>query len=142
MCHEHTPSTPHTKAAVCDAGAFGASSGTTTTPSLFGGTQTAQPGALSTFSGSAFGAAQPQGAFGSTLSGAAFGAQPQQQPQQQQVSGALSTKEGRPLTHATKWDDISPQGQAYLLELECVMHALQSRCRKQDAPAACIHLMR
>jgi hypothetical protein len=47
------------------------------------------------------------------------------------VSGALSTKEGRPLTHATKWDDISPQGQAYLLELECVTHTLQSSwCRQ------------
>ena len=103
-----------------DAGAFGASTGTTTAPSLFGGNQAAQ---LTTFSGPAFGATQPQGAFGSTFSGAAFGGQPQQQQQQQQqVSGALSTKEGRPLTHATKWDDISPQGQAYLLELECVTH--------------------
>jgi hypothetical protein len=115
----------HTKATVCNAGAFGASTGTTNAPSLFGGNQAAQPGPLTSFSGPAFGTAQPQGTFGSTFSGAAFGAQPQQQQQQQQqVSGALSTKEGRPLTHATKWDDISPQGQAYLLELECVTHHL------------------
>jgi hypothetical protein len=29
------------------------------------------------------------------------------------------TKDGKPLSHSTKWEDISPQGQAYLLELEC-----------------------
>jgi hypothetical protein len=110
----------------CNTGAFGASSGSlfgsTATPSLFGGNQASQPGALSTFSAPAFGASQPQGAFGSSFSGGAFGGQPTQQlqQQQQQVSGALSTNEGRPLTHATKWEDISPQGQAYLLELECV----------------------
>ena len=34
-------------------------------------------------------------------------------------SQALVTKDGKPLTHSTKWDDISPQGQHYLLELEC-----------------------
>ena len=31
------------------------------------------------------------------------------------------TKDGKPLTHSTKWDDISPQGQHYLLELECAL---------------------
>jgi hypothetical protein len=32
---------------------------------------------------------------------------------------ALATKEGKPLAHSTKWDDMSPQAQQYLLELEC-----------------------
>jgi hypothetical protein len=32
---------------------------------------------------------------------------------------ALATKEGKPLAHSTKWDDMSPQAQQYLLALEC-----------------------
>ncbi len=105
------------------------------TPSLFGA-PAPSTGALSIFSGPAFGG-QSQPAFGSTLFGGAnqpqqqpglFGIQPQQQPQQQQQgpqlqssSAALTTKDGKPLSHATKWEDISPQGQAYLLELECAL---------------------
>ena len=109
------------------------------TPSLFG-TPAASTGAISIFSAPAFGG-QSQPAFGSTLFGGAsqpqqqpglFGLQPQQQPQPQQQqqqqgpqlqssSAALTTKDGKPLSHATKWEAISPQGQAYLLELECAL---------------------
>lgn len=38
------------------------------------------------------------------------------------------TKDGKPLTHSTKWDDISPQGQHYLLELECA--TLEAPCTR------------
>ena len=106
------------------------------TPSLFG-TPAASTGAISIFSAPAFGG-QSQPAFGSTQFGGAsqpqqqaglFGIQPQQQQQQQQQQGgqlqsssaALTTKDGKPLSHATRWEDISPQGQAYLLELECAL---------------------
>lgn len=35
-----------------------------------------------------------------------------------QGASVLSGKEGKALTHFTKWDDISDQGQAALLQLE------------------------
>ena len=107
--------------------------GAAATPSPFE-TPAASTGALSIFSTPAFGAAQSQPAFVSTLFGGTqqaqqqqqqpglFGLQPQQQQPQQQLqqsSTALVTKDGKPLSHSTKWEDISPQGQAYLLELEC-----------------------
>lgn len=105
------------------AGAFGAAS----TPSLFSGAP-ASAGALSLFSAPAAGAAQSQPAFGSLFGGApaqqqqlGFGQQQAAGAQGQQLPGsaaALLTKDGKPLSHATKWEDISPQGQAYLLELE------------------------
>ena len=34
-------------------------------------------------------------------------------------SQALVTRDGKPLTQSTKWEDLSPHGQQYLLELEC-----------------------
>jgi hypothetical protein len=45
---------------------------------------------------------------------------PQQQQQQQQPAHyqVLITKENKPLVHSTAWDDIHPEGQKYLLELE------------------------
>lgn len=114
----------HSAASLQCAGAFGQSSasgfGSAAAPSLFG-TPASQPGALTTFSAPAFGGQQQQsqGAFGSTFGGSSFGGgQQQQHQQQQQVSSALCGKEGKPLTHVTKWEDISPHGQQYLLDLE------------------------
>lgn len=40
-----------------------------------------------------------------------------------QNASVLTTKEGKPLTHMTEWDDISESGQAALLELEWVSPA-------------------
>lgn len=96
------------------AGLFGAPVASTGTVSLFGGAAT-QPAFGSAF-GTPFGTPQqPQQPAG-------FG---QQQPavgyQAGQFSAAaasLVTTDGKPLSHATKWEEISAQGQAYLLELE------------------------
>ncbi len=47
---------------------------------------------------------------------------PSQQAQQAQASAqyqVLITKENKPIVHSTAWDDIHPEGQKYLLELEC-----------------------
>jgi len=59
--------------------------------------------------------------FGATAGPSLFGggqvtaAQPQHA---QHAIPQLVTKENRPVTHSTKWDDLSPQAQQYLLELE------------------------
>jgi hypothetical protein len=66
------------------------------------------------------------------LFGAPQQAQQQQQQQQQQAAGQLVTKDNRPLTHSTKWDDLSPQAQQYLMELEKVISACREECRQLD----------
>lgn len=99
---------------------FGAAS----TPSLFGAASTPSLfGAAS--SGSLFGAASTPSLFGAASTGAltTFGAAPTTalfggQPAAGQQVTALATKDGRPITHGSKWDDLSPQTQQYLTELE------------------------
>lgn len=99
---------------------FGAAS----TPSLFGAASSASLfGAAS--SGSLFGAASTPSLFGAASAGAltTFGAAPAPtlfggQPVAAQQLTALATKDGRPITHGSKWDDLSPQTQQYLTELE------------------------
>ena len=105
---------------------FGSSS-----PSLFG---TSAPGF-----GGGFGAtpaSQPQS--GNAL---ALAAQPGQQLQSQQhqqlqqlqqhslyaAAAQYVTKQNQPLTHRTQWDDIGPNGQSNLLEIECVFSFLDSK---------------
>ncbi|EFN58397.1 hypothetical protein CHLNCDRAFT_56832 [Chlorella variabilis] len=101
--------------------AFGASSaslfGATPAPSLFGGGPTSAFGFQSSAAGaspSLFGAAAPT-----------VGA-----PSQQVT--ALTTKDNRPITHSSKWDDLSPQTQQYLTELEKVVVQYREDCRQLD----------
>jgi hypothetical protein len=101
---------------------FGAAS----SPSLFGATAAssaslfgaATPAPTSLFGGAASAGALTTFGFQSTTAAAPslFGGAAQQQ-QQQQVT-ALTTGDGRPITHTSKWDDLSPQTQQYLGELE------------------------
>jgi hypothetical protein len=85
--------------------------------SLFGGASAstplfgAAPAAATPFPLFGGGGATP-GAFGAPSP--LFGA-PQQQQQQ---PTALTTKENQTISHGTTWDDLSPQAQQYLLELE------------------------
>jgi len=111
--------------------------------SLFGG-NTAPAFGTSPSLG-AFGAPQSSSQFGAPASTPSlFGAAPtpslfgapqqaqQQQQQQQQAAGQLVTKDNRPLTHSTKWDDLSSQAQQYLMELEKVISACREECRQLD----------
>ncbi|PRW18350.1 nuclear pore complex NUP58 [Chlorella sorokiniana] len=136
--------------------AFGASSaslfGAASTPSLFG----AQPAPSASLFGAAstpslFGAASTPSLFGAqpasapSLFGAAsagalttFGAAPAPslfggQPAAGQQVTALATKDGRPITHGSKWDDLSPQTQQYLTELEKVVVQYREDCRQLDS---------
>ena len=98
-------------------GAFGAQStpafGVQSSPSLFGAQNA--PSLFGAQSSASIFGAQSAPAFG-TPPALGFGNQPQQLQQQ-----SLVTKDGKPLTHATAWDDIHTEGQKYLLELECVL---------------------
>ena len=95
--------TPSLFGAASSASLFGA----TPAPSLFGAAST---GAMTSFG---FQSGAPGTAAPSLFGGMAG----MQQQQQQQVT-ALTTKDGRPITHTSKWDDLSPQTQQYLTELE------------------------
>lgn len=86
--------------AASSASLFGAPA---STPSLFGAASSASLFGAATPATSLFGG-QPAGALGA--------------PVQQQSVTALTTKDGRPITHTSKWDDLSPQTQQYLSELE------------------------
>lgn len=100
-----SPSTFSTPAA-SKPGLFGAAS----TPSMFGNAGKS-PGGFS------FSPASTQG-FQNAGGVAGFGS-----AQNQQTAGGsmqLLTKDNRPIAHSSKWDDLSPQAQQYLLELECV----------------------
>ena len=76
--------------------------------SLFGATHGpgGQPGGTSLFSGAGLQSAGLGAGFGQ-----AGGPRP---------DVVLTTKTGGPVTHATKWEDLSPDAQAKLLSLECV----------------------
>ena len=99
--------------------------GAAATPSMFGTSQQ-QPSAGGggfSFTPSSTQSFMGQGAGGSAFGGGAFGSsimagQGQQQQQQQQQ---LVTKDNRPIAHSSAWDDLSPQAQQYLLELEYVL---------------------
>lgn len=93
-------SAPSLFGAASSASLFGAPA---STPSLFGAASSASLFGAATPAPSLFGS-QPAGALGA--------------PAQQQAVTALATKDGRPITHTSKWDDLSPQTQQYLTELE------------------------
>lgn len=118
-----TPVTGATSApsfAFATASAFGAS------PPLFGAAS----------STSFFGASSTPSLFGAPSPAATpslFGGSPQQQQQQQSTGTALITKDGRPVTHSTKWEDLSPQAQQYLQELEKIVVQYREECSKLDA---------
>ncbi|CAL8467152.1 g6688 [Coccomyxa elongata] len=123
-------------------------------PSVFGAQSSpgfsgfGAPASSSAFSfantgGSLFGASTP--AFG-TGGGGLFGQQqpaqfnalaliPSQQAQQAQASAqyqVLITKENKPIVHSTAWDDIHPEGQKYLLELEKQILQYREESRQLD----------
>ncbi|KAK9824224.1 hypothetical protein WJX72_008640 [[Myrmecia] bisecta] len=58
--------------------------------------------------------------------------QQQQQQQQQPQYAALATTDNKPLSHYTKWDEISPAGQNYLLQLEGLTEEYKAQCRQLD----------
>eukprot|EP01026_Neomeris_dumetosa_P063946 TRINITY_DN6072_c0_g1_i6.p1 TRINITY_DN6072_c0_g1~~TRINITY_DN6072_c0_g1_i6.p1 ORF type:complete len:471 (-),score=66.93 TRINITY_DN6072_c0_g1_i6:238-1590(-) len=115
-------------------------------PTLFGSSQTAfgQSSQPSFFQG--FGVSQPQQStpslFGQSSQTSLFGqpSQPQQfgfQPQPQfnqnfsvqlSTGNTLSQKDGQPIQYQTKWDEISENGQKFLLELEKILIQMKSQC--------------
>jgi hypothetical protein len=64
-----------------------------------------------------YGASQPASSPGVGLALAPF---QQQQQQQAPQWHNLVTKDNKPIARSTVWDEIQPQGQAYLLEIEYV----------------------
>ncbi|KAL4432787.1 hypothetical protein ABPG77_008113 [Micractinium sp. CCAP 211/92] len=108
-------SAPSIFGAASSASLFGAPA---STPSLFGAASSASLFGAATPAPSLFGS-QPAGALGA--------------PAQQQAVTALATKDGRPITHTSKWDDLSPQTQQYLTELEKVVVQYREDCRQLDA---------
>lgn len=103
--------------------AFGAASkpgmfGAASTPSIFGGaaagpsTSPHPAGGFSFTPSSTHSFLNPAGNPGA---GGTFQNQASAQAHQQ-----LITKDNRPISLSTNWDDLSPQAQQYLLELECV----------------------
>ena len=97
--------------------AFGAASrpgmfGAASTPSIFGGAPSPPSGGGFTFTPSS------THSFLNPSSGpSGIGGTFQNQVHVQQQ---LLTKENRPISLSTNWDDLSPQAQQYLLDLECV----------------------
>ncbi|KAK9916411.1 hypothetical protein WJX75_002273 [Coccomyxa subellipsoidea] len=64
-----------------------------------------------------------------------FALPPVPQAQQQQPSAqyqVLVTKENKPILHSTAWDDIHPEGQKYLLELEKLVLQYREESRQLD----------
>ena len=114
---------------------FGAAS----TPSMFGGATTAAtpastpgfsftPASTQSFLGNsnnALAPSQPQQQFGM---GSSFGASAQQRPQHPQ----LLTKDNRPIAHSSNWDELNPQSQQYLLELEKVVTKCSQECKQLE----------
>jgi hypothetical protein len=104
--------------------------GAASSPSLFGqqtggfgssGAGGLMPSTAGPSTGSSlFGPSSTQSFFGKSPGG--FGSTPQQ-PQGANfgMSQQLMTKDNRPIGHSTKWDDLSPQAQQYLLQLEYVV---------------------
>ena len=111
--------------------AFGGASkpsmfGAAATPSLFGTNapqqQPSAGGGAFAFTPSSTQSFMNPGTGGGAFGGGAFGSimgQGQQQQQQQ-----LLTKDNRPIAHSSAWDDLSPQAQQYLLELEYVVFVI------------------
>jgi hypothetical protein len=62
--------------------------------------------------------------------------QQKQQPQQQLAATALVTKDGRPATHGTQWEELAPGGQDFLLGLErTVARAREGAAALEGDPA-------
>mmetsp|Transcript_16884 Transcript_16884/g.36726 ORF Transcript_16884/g.36726 Transcript_16884/m.36726 type:complete len:505 (-) Transcript_16884:129-1643(-) len=115
------------------AGLFGAAP--TSAPSLFGAPQASSAslfGAPAASAPSLFGLPQASSAslFGgsATFGGLGFGAA---QPQQPQRVGFL-TKDGRPATYTTKWDELKPETQEELKRREEVYREARNKCRVLD----------
>lgn len=47
----------------------------------------------------------------------------------------MVTTDGRPVTHSTKWEELSPQAQQYLTELDKTITNCREECSKLDADA-------
>ncbi len=92
--------------------------------------------------GGLFGASQPASSPGLGLALAPFGQQQQQQQQCIPQYQSLVTKDNKPIVRSTAWDEIQPQGQNYLLAIECVrLLSLELLCGDaQHAARACIML--
>lgn len=79
--------------------------------------------------------------------GTLAGAQPQQAQHQAGALGLL-TKTGAPVSHATKWDDLTPDAQNKLLALECVpcidgvFFFVSLTCLSVRSPKTCLALER
>lgn len=111
---------------------LGGGMGAASSPSLFGqqtgGFGSSGAGAVMPFTGastgsSLFGPSSTQSFFGKSPGG--FGSTPPQpQGANYGMSQQLMTKDNRPIAHSTKWEDLSPQAQQYLLQLECVVFVL------------------
>lgn len=119
-----TTSTPAFGAASSSSFTFNAAS----SPSLFGQSSAPKFGSSTgtSFGGSLVPSSSPSlfgqssfQSFGGVRPG--FGQQPPQQLQQNTAAQQLLTKDNRPIAHGTKWEDLSPQAQQYLMELECVI---------------------
>ena len=81
-----------------------------------GGQQLGFFGAAQGTTGQAAGGGLFSGGLQAPALGAAF-----TQPGVPRSDVVLATKAGGPVTHATKWEDLSPDAQAKLLSLECVV---------------------
>lgn len=111
---------------------FGAAS----TPSMFGGASAPAstpsfsftPASTQSFLGNSNNSmmtAQPQQQLGM---GSSFGAGMQQRPQHPQ----LLTKDNRPMVHSSNWDELNPQSQQYLLDMEKVVAMCAQECKQLE----------
>lgn len=128
---------------------FGASAaskplfGAASTPSMFGGAAASTPAfsftpaSTQSFLGNnnANGAPATQSQFGTGFGTGApggfgtMGAAPtMQRPQHPQ----LLTKDHRPIAHSSNWDDLSPQAQQYLLDLEKIVAKCSQECKQLE----------
>lgn len=113
---------------------FGAA---TTQAPAFSGPQSTPAFSFSTGAG-LFGAPGSSPAFGvspATATPSLFGGQTQAGASVSNISSAnqqLVTKDNRPITHSTKWEELSPQAQQYLLELEKVITTSREECLQLD----------
>lgn len=100
--------------------AFGGASkpsmfGAASTPSFFGGGQAVSPSPAGGFSFTPSSTHSFLNPGTGTGIGGTFQGQPATQGTQQ-----LLTKDNRPIAHSSNWDDLNPQAQQYLLDLEYV----------------------
>jgi len=125
-------------------GLFGATPASTPATGLFGSAQTGAPGALPSTNtmpswlaktpGSAVGgpaaSAPATGMWGSTPGATMAGGA---QASQGTNLANLTTKEGKPISYSTKWEELSPQAQEQLLKMEKVVLNTRDACRRLES---------